>query len=126
MLCSTRAAQHVCCNFVMCYFLIVVYFLFERIHSNDESLLSYSSGFQNYRGLLNNCIVLLVSLDSILYSILFLCILNFGHDVGASCSLEFDCSIFCKLLFSKFNIAQYANGLTGGDSINLGLVCAVQ
>ena len=102
-------------------------FLFERIHSNDESLLSYSSGFQNYRGLLNNCIVLLVSLDIVYCTLFFFfCIINFGHDVGASCSLEFDCSIFCKLLFSKFNIAQYANGLTGGDSINLGLVCAVQ
>lgn len=36
-------------------------FFEPRIHTTTESLLSYSSGFQNYRGLLNNCIVLLVS-----------------------------------------------------------------
>ncbi|XP_046842358.1 diacylglycerol O-acyltransferase 1-like isoform X2 [Xenia sp. Carnegie-2017] len=50
----------------------------KRIHSMTESLLSFSSGFQNYRGLLNNCIVLLVlssfrlALDNLLkYGILF-------------------------------------------------------
>lgn len=38
-----------------------VYLVFtNRIHSHAESLLSFSSGFQNYRGILNNCIVLLV------------------------------------------------------------------
>ncbi|XP_028392018.1 diacylglycerol O-acyltransferase 1-like [Dendronephthya gigantea] len=50
----------------------------RRIHSNAESLLSFSSGFQNYRGILNNCIVLLIlssfrlALDNLLkYGILF-------------------------------------------------------
>ncbi|CAB3996307.1 diacylglycerol O-acyltransferase 1-like, partial [Paramuricea clavata] len=50
----------------------------KRIHCNAESLLSFSSGFENYRGLLNNCIVLLIlssfrlALDNLLkYGILF-------------------------------------------------------
>ena len=67
-----NSVQRYMFSFCFHVFLHKYTFISYRIHCNAESLLSFSSGFQNYRGLLNNCIVLLVRLRVLLCYLYFI------------------------------------------------------